>query len=558
MQKYQRLTGWDEGSPGIAEIASKLKFSFDTGEIWLDEERMILLHSSSFIELHKELINTLGLQRARGVLTRIGYASGLRDAEIAKARYRDLPDLEMLHKGTLLHSLEGMVLVELREVEIDINAGKYYVDAIWKNSIENQIHNNVFKHTGIPTSWIEAGYATGFVSGIMGKFILHKEVEHTSEGTRFVGKPLEEWDHNNEDIQLYHPDFIVEKILDLQEQLDNLKATIPLSLPIDVIGQSKKFKEAWRLAEKAAKSPVSVLLLGETGVGKDVFAQQLHQISLRFDQPFVAVNCAALPDDLIESELFGVEKGAYTGAQNSRMGRFERADGGTIFLDEIGELSLSAQSRLLRVLQNGEVDRLGDTQTRKINVRVIAATNVNLLDAVEKGTFRKDLYFRLNVFPIVIPPLRERKEDLQALTQLFVDKFSIRESKKIKGLTDKAYKQLNKYDWPGNIRELENIIERAVILVDDNNYIDETLLFIDQDDSVVASLNKEGEIDFTENDPNAKLIEEIVRMKIPLEVLEKKIAQYAINECNGNLSAAARLMGVTRAQIGYLFKKISN
>ncbi|MFC2995951.1 sigma 54-interacting transcriptional regulator [Acinetobacter sichuanensis] len=558
MQKYQRLTGWDENSPGIAEIASKLKFSFDTGEIWLDEERMILLHSSSFIELYKELINTLGSQRARGVLTRIGYASGLRDAEIIKARYKNLPDLEMLHKGTLLHSLEGMVLVELKEVEIDINAGKYYVDAIWKNSIESQIHSNIFNHTGVPTSWIETGYATGFVSGITGKFILHKDVEHTLEGTRFIGKPLEEWENTEEYLELYNPDSIVEKILDLQEELDQLKASIPLTLPFDIIGQSKTFKEAWMLAEKASKSPVTVLLLGETGVGKEVFARQLHQTSLRSNNAFVAVNCGALPDDLIESELFGVEKGAYTGAHISRIGRFERAEGGTIFLDEIGELSSSAQTRLLRVLQNGELDRLGDTQTRKIDVRVIAATNVNLLEAVEKGTFRRDLYFRLNVFPIVIPPLRERKEDIYSLAQLFIEKFSQREGKKIKGLTDKAYKQLNTYDWPGNIRELENAMERAIILVDDHCYIDESMLFLNSSEYKVTFLNQDGNIELSEKDPDRKIIEEIIKRQIPLEVLEKKIAIQAIHECDGNLSAAARLMGITRAQIGYLFKKLSS
>jgi two-component system response regulator HydG len=193
--------------------------------------------------------------------------------------------------------------------------------------------------------------------------------------------------------------------------------------------------------------------------------------------PLIAVNCAALPEQLIESELFGVEKGAFTGAQQSRPGRFERAHGGTLFLDEIGELSASAQVKLLRVLQEGELERIGDTRTRKVDVRVVAATNVDLKQAVEEGRFRRDLYYRLNVYPVTIPPLRDRKEDIALLAQRFLEKYLVRHSKKVLGITDQAMHALKQYSWPGNVRELENVIERGVILAPAGGRIDLADLF---------------------------------------------------------------------------------
>src|SRR5690606_24266247 len=302
------------------------------------------------------------------------------------------------------------------------------------------------------------------------------------------------------------------------------------------------------------------LLLGETGVGKDVFANAIHNASPRANHPFVAVNCGALPNDLIESELFGIEKGAYTGAQSSRAGRFERADGGTLFLDELGELSLQAQTRLLRALQSGEIDRLGGTETRKVNVRVIAATNVDLAEAVAKGTFRKDLYYRLNVFPVQIPPLRERKDDILALAQNFIDKFSAREGLRIKGLTDKAKHALQFHDWPGNIRELENVIERGIILASQDSFIDASMLFPPSYttllDENIAVLDREGKISETVKQPMEDFVTELLDKKVPLEELENLVVKSAIERCEGNLCATARLLGISRAQIGYKYKKI--
>lgn len=561
MAQTVRLKDWDKSSPGISEISSRLRFSFETGQIWLDEERMVLMHSSALMALRKELINTLGIERTRGVLTRIGYTAGLRDAEIVKASYRDLSDLELFHKGTLLHALEGMVKVELKDIQIDIPNGKYYIDGIWKNSLDHYLHKKLFGPNHSPVAWCELGYATGYVSGIMNRFILHKQIETTPLGPHFIGKPLEEWDDIAEDLKYYQSDSIVEQLFILQDQVEDLRKSLPHPiLPVDVIGNSPRFKEAWSLAKKASSSTVTVLLLGETGVGKDVFANAIHNSSPRAKQPFVAVNCGALPNDLIESELFGIEKGAYTGAQTSREGRFERADGGTLFLDEVGELSLKAQTRLLRALQSGDIDRLGSTETRKVNVRVIAATNVDLAEAVAQGTFRKDLYYRLNVFPVSIPPLKERKEDILALAECFIDKFSAREGLRIKGLTDKAIHALQSHDWPGNIRELENVIERGIILASQDSFIDASMQFPPSYttllDENIAVLDLEGKISETVKQPMEDFVTELLDKKVPLEELENLVVKAAIERCEGNLCATARLLGISRAQIGYKYKKI--
>jgi DNA-binding NtrC family response regulator len=232
---------------------------------------------------------------------------------------------------------------------------------------------------------------------------------------------------------------------------------------LNIIGQSKVFVDVLEQVKIVAESETSVLILGETGTGKEVIARVTHQLSERRNKPFVALNCAALPPNLIESELFGHEKGSFTGAHEKRIGKFEQANGGTIFLDEIGELPLDLQSKFLRVLQEREIEPIGGNR-KAIDVRVIAATNRNLEQEMSNGRFRMDLFYRLNVFPVSLPPLRERKEDILLLANFFIDMFANKMNKPVKGLSDEAKNVLLQYTWPGNIRELENIIERSVIL----------------------------------------------------------------------------------------------
>ncbi len=232
----------------------------------------------------------------------------------------------------------------------------------------------------------------------------------------------------------------------------------------DIITHSDLMKDALRKVEQVAATDATVLILGETGTGKELFARAVHHISNRQERPLVKVNCAALPANLIESELFGHEKGAFTGALARKTGRFELADGGTIFLDEIGDLPLELQAKLLRVLQEGEFERLGNSNTIRVDVRIIAATNRDLKKESEEGKFRQDLYYRLNVFPISVPPLRERKEDIPLLVHYFVKKYTARSGKSIEQVPAEVLRRLQSYSWPGNVRELENIIERAVII----------------------------------------------------------------------------------------------
>ncbi len=230
-----------------------------------------------------------------------------------------------------------------------------------------------------------------------------------------------------------------------------------------IITKSKAFKKILTLVERVASTNTTVLIRGESGTGKELLARAVYRLSKRNNKPLVKVNCAALPANLIESELFGHEKGAFTGATNKRIGRFELANGGTILLDEVGELPLETQSKLLRVLQEGEIDRVGSSKTLTVNVRIIAATNRNLEELVEKGEFREDLFYRLNVFPLYCPPLRERKEDIPLLIDHFLKKYAANIGRHLEGIEEDALEKLMQYDYPGNIRELENLIERFMI-----------------------------------------------------------------------------------------------
>lgn len=250
---------------------------------------------------------------------------------------------------------------------------------------------------------------------------------------------------------------MAENILLREELAQNLGLT-------EIIGKSSKMREATDLVQKVAVSDTSVLLLGDSGTGKELFARAIHYLSPRKNGPFMPINCAAIPRDLLENELFGSERGAFTSSTARKMGKFEIADRGSVFLDEISDMEVSLQAKLLRVLQEKKFERLGGTKTIDVNVRVIAATNINLMEAIRKRTFREDLYYRLSVFPITIPPLRDRREDIPALADYFIEQFCTEMNKGKKRLSVDSLALMDKYHWPGNVRELENTIERAILL----------------------------------------------------------------------------------------------
>jgi two-component system, NtrC family, response regulator HydG len=548
---------------GVDDLRSCLRFSADTGHIWLHEHRMLLVHAEAQASLRKELIDTLGLDRARGLLTRMGYASGVRDAELAKGRTQCASDLEAFMTGPQLHTLEGIVLVTPVKIEMNRPRGEYYGQFLWEHSWEGESHRRDFGIHTEAVCWTQIGYACGYTSAFMGRAILYKEVECSGKGDShcmIIGKPVAQWEGADADMKYFDPEPIADQLFDLQTQLVHLRSSINDKeiLPANMIGESPGFRLAYELLKKAANTQITVLLLGETGVGKEMFARCLHNIGPRANEPFVAINCAAIPQELVESELFGVEKGAYTGALHSRPGRFERAHGGTLFLDEVADLPLPAQAKLLRALQEGEVERVGDQRTRKVNVRLVAATNTNLHDRVKEGKFRSDLYYRLNAYQVPIPPLRERQDDVRLLCKSFLERYSAIHGKRFAGFTDKAKKALLAYSWPGNIREVQNTIERGVILAPNGGRIEINHLFTSYDETEIKEigLDRSGGLDLHRWGSGKDLCEAIFSGSLTLEDVEAVVLESAVSRTQGNLSLAARMMGLTRPQLAYRLKRM--
>ncbi len=304
----------------------------------------------------------------------------------------------------------------------------------------------------------------------------------------------------------------------------------------NIIGNSRKVQEVFHLISQVAKSNANVLLLGESGTGKELVANAIHYNSLRASKPFIKVNCAALPGNLVEAELFGHEQGAFTGATKQKTGKFELANNGTIFLDEIGSLILESQAKLLRVLQEKEMERLGGTTVIKVNVRLIAATNMDLSEAVEKGSFREDLFYRLNVYPIYLPPLREREADVLLLADYFLEKYAEEYNKDIRRISTPAIDALTRYHWPGNVRELENCIERAILL---------------SEDQVIHSYHLPLTLQTAEDTgtQHSGSLEEAV------EAFEKDMLIDALKSSRGNMRRAAIALGTTERIFGYKVKK---
>ena len=581
--------------PQIGDLTERLHFSPDDGRIWLDNRRMLLIDSYSMGALRIELIEAFGIETARGLLTRMGYTCGTRDAQLAmKVRRKQDDIMDLFLAGPQLHALEGIVIVEPVKLEIDVTKGKFYGEFVWRDSSEGEVHINNYGIGSEPVCWMQTGYASGYASVTMGRPILFREVQCSALGhetCRVIGKPASEWENPENDLKYFKPQPFVNKKVEEMEPVTVRKSSLPLTpkervpdeytpdvnaLPgkeeidspyTEMVGVSARFSAACHMLSRVAPTNATVLFLGETGVGKEMFARTLYRISNRADAPFVAVNCAAIPENLIESELFGVEKGAFTGAVTSRPGRFELANNGTIFLDEAGTLSLASQGKLLRALQEKEIERVGSTTTKRINVRVIAATNVDLHKEVSEGRFREDLFFRLNVFPIRIPPLRERRDDIPLLMDSFLKRFIKIHLKNVTGFTSKAVEALLSYDWPGNIRELENVIERGVIMAPENGSIDLCHLFTygEKMTSSVFRLDEEGSLRQKKGNGSERTsIEEehiqdiasrFIGSSLSLDEMEDILVDNAMKAAGNNVSNAAKLLRITRARLDYRLKK---
>ncbi len=343
-----------------------------------------------------------------------------------------------------------------------------------------------------------------------------------------------------------------------------------LDIPVSVIGESAEMRRVYELIEKVAHSDSTVLIQGESGTGKEVVAKAIHRISPRADKPFIPINCGAIPEALLESELFGHEKGSFTGANNTRLGRFELAHNGTLFFDEVSEMPYPLQVKLLRAVQEREIERIGGTKSIAVNVRILAATNVDLEQAVLEKRFRKDLYYRLNVIPVNLPPLRKRKEDIPILVAHFIEQLNGKRQKRVAGLSQEATDCLLAYSWPGNIRELENIIERVVILKDEGMVTREDLpekiaqahpMGHDAADAdgpleVVHGAGQNG--GFSPSSHPAGMSDQGSGIPIPdegidfaqrVEAFENQLIQEALKKANGVKSRAAQLLRLNRTTL---------
>lgn len=579
--------------PDMQDLAEQLHFNLEEGLIWLGEKRVILMHAEAFGSLRHELIESFGENKARGMLTRAGYLSGTRDAELAIRVRQQGSQLDILAAGAQIRSLCGLIQVEPVRIEVDPNKGYLYGEFTWTRSIESDQHLAFCGQGHDPACWMETGYSSGFLTRLMGKRILVREVECIARGDarcRAVARPVEDWPDAADDLQYFRPQSSAKQKPKPATRSEPSGLTLhkaPFGLLFEEngvteldrpVGSSASYHAVLHKILRVATTNATVLLLGESGVGKTMFAHEVHANSKRSEAAFVEVNCAAIPDTLVESELFGVQRGAFTGATETRPGRFEIADGGTIFLDEIGTLSMTAQGKLLRVLQSGELERLGSTKTLKIDVRVIAATNEDLAEAVRQGRFRSDLYYRLNVFPVTIAPLRERKDDLPLLLERFVKSLSQQHDRKLSGITPRALQRVLDYAWPGNIREFENVIERAVILADDGDAIDLRHLsgIEEAQDNIphgTVSWDNAPSIGIRLPEPSGPSNDSSAGKPVSLDQMALKLLQQqplSLNEVEDafvraamvlaetNITRAASLLGLSRAQMDYRLKKLPN
>jgi len=578
-----KLDDWarEPTSAATGAILDSFHVDLSNGAVWLGDRRVLVLQAQWLLDLRKTLIDLLGHEGARAVMTRLGYAAGVRDAHLSIKQHPDFETAELITSGGVFHALQGTARAVRRRVELDLPSKHCYLEFEWRNSIEDEGREATHDHHLSESCWMEIGYSSGFLSTCIGGDIVVREIQCGAQGASeciCVARFSHEWGDVSNDLKYLDPGYLSElatrRPTTRTESHQVLVSTSGETSAADsgrvLIGRSGTFDAVLQQVRRVGKTTATVLLLGESGVGKTALAMHIHESSERREMPFVEVNCAAIPESLLESELFGVEKGAFTGASASRSGRFEEANGGTLFLDEIGLLPPAAQGKLLRVLQNQKYERLGSNRTQQADVRLIAATNNDLATAVRAGSFRSDLFYRINVFPITVPPLRSRLGDLPLLIDHLVSTFCEKYRRTPIGLTPNAYRAMLHYDWPGNIRELENVIERAVILADDGEALDVRHLFTSDAQFRGIGLHwldEQGKFVGRETDstktskeplapePTAWFEAAIQQPGHSLEQIEQAVVMATLRVYDGNLIKAAQHLGVTRAQIDYRIKK---
>lgn len=570
-------------------LSSFLQMGTEGGQMRLNGQRMILFYASAFTEYRRGLIDLCGAKAARSLITQVAYSEGIKGAELLrKLHHSNETDSYNYQLSALIHQLAGYASLEFKHINIDVQRGVFEVDLNLIASVEAEAHIAAYGSSSESVCWLLMGYLSGYSSAFMGRMVVFREPQCSASGCAtclMSGRLAHHW---NEAERL---DAMASGPLISQLSLGQAGESVAAGAN-EIVGVSSAFHSVLYLVDKVAPTKSTVLLHGETGVGKEVIARLVHRRSDRSAQPFIAVNCAAIPASLIESELFGVERGAYSGATHSRPGRFERAEGGTLFLDEIGTLDFASQGKLLRVLQEGELERIGDQRTRKVNVRVIAATNTDLRDEVREGRFREDLFFRLTTFPIRVPPLRERRADVPLLVDFFFRRFCKAHAKQPSGFTQDAVAVLLQHPYPGNVRQLEHMIDRAVILADQNHPIDSFHLYAFEDErqakvgagdtannvpdtmptSLLAQMPAAVLAPQSLPLPNQSKQDEALRGNLgelssllrlareqgmSLQDVERAALRVAVDDAKGNISQAARSLGLTRRQLAYKLQQAS-
>ena len=457
------------------DIHELLHFAPEGGRLTFAGERALLLDAVALGLLRKELIETLGVTAARAVLTRFGYAHGWRVAETLRKGFPWDSEDDWRAAGARLHTLQGLVRAEVTRSSLSPAAPR--AEGIWHDSYEAEQHLLHLGQADEPVCWTLVGFASGYMSCVYGKEVIAIEDRCRGKGDavcRAVVRTKEEW---GPELEMHLPfyrkaclDSALTQLTDIlkkqEQQIRSRRALrhVDAKTPAGLVSSSPAMVRTLDLARRVAQVDSTVLITGESGSGKERLARFIHDESARTAGPFLAINCAAVPETLLESELFGHARGSFTGASQDRAGLFEAANGGTLLLDEIGDVPPAMQVKLLRVLQEREVRRVGENRARTINVRVLAATNRDLLADVHGARFRQDLYYRLRVVEIAVPSLRQRRDDILPLARQFLAGAAKRFGRRAPALAPEAANLLLRHAWPGNVRELENALERALAL----------------------------------------------------------------------------------------------
>ena len=503
--------------------------------------RVMVMGIATLLQLEKDLIRALGWPKVTIIFTRWGYEWGLAQGAVITELYDFESQEEALRAGGELRRICGLADETITEVEKDENGKITRFTGVWSNSFEVLISKSEAGLRPEKSCRILSGLVSGFATSILGEEFLILETSCQAGGGKtcsFEGRPVEKWSRDLPEVKRHFAVANLEEelaataanIMQAQEELTRLNEELKIlrrktyrpKSGHGIIFRSESVARALLLAEKVAPTPTTVLIQGESGTGKEVMAQFIHRNSGRTDEPFLAINCAALPPNLLESELFGHVKGAFTGADSDKKGLFVQAGAGTLFLDEVGELPLELQAKLLRALQQKEVRPVGGLKDIAVKARIIAATNQDLREMVAEGRFREDLYYRLSVFPIFVTPLRQRRQDILLLARHFL----ALQRPDHPGFSPEAVRMMEAYSWPGNVRELENWVEYAVVLAGDEKIKPEHLpMAVGQ-----ASIN-----------PLSNLA-----MDLPsCEELEKRYIRQVLDHTGGNKTEASRILGLS-------------